>query len=287
VRPGPVRSTGRDPREAKGPRLACSADATLVLDAPRLRRFLPYISPRRNDSLVYFESEVEIEAALDFLRERNGTAPREQRTTLFHLVLRAIARALHERPHLNRFTAGGRLWQRRGVWITFSAKQELTDGAPILTVKREFPAGETLSDLVDDVATRLRERRSGELERVDREMGLALRFPPSIVRPVVALLRAADRFGALPGGMIRDDPLFTSVFVANLGSIGLDAAYHHLWEWGTCGIFVTIGRVRKGPSRRRVLRLRYSFDERVEDGLYAAISIDGMRRSLESPRGLV
>ena len=37
-------------------------------------------------------------------------------------MLRAIALVLAERPRLNRFTAGGRVWQRDGIWLSFSAK---------------------------------------------------------------------------------------------------------------------------------------------------------------------
>ncbi len=261
-------------------------DATPVRNLSTLRRFMPFISPRRSESLVLFDTEIEVDAALRFLAARNRGVPRDQRTTLFHLLLHAISRALHTRPNMNRFTAGGRLWQRKGVWITFCAKQELRDESPILTVKREFPPDETLDDIVTGVRERLTARRGGERSGADREMSLALYLPAFVIRLGVLALRAANSIGLLPRAMIDDDPLFASVFVANLGSVGLDAGYHHLWEYGTCPIFAVLGRVRRREDGKRVVHVKYSFDERVEDGLYAAISLQGVKDCLESPEQL-
>ncbi len=262
-------------------------DATRVRDLSKLRRFMPFISPRRNESLVLFDTEIEVDAALKFSKAYNENVSRERRMTLFHLVLRAIAIALHERPNMNRFTAGGKLWQRNDVWITFSAKQELTDGSPILTVKRRFPENESLDNVVDGVLDRLRTRRDGENTRSDREMGFALHMPAFLIRLALLALRAANGLGMLPRSMIDDDPMFSSVFVANLGSVGLDAGYHHLWEYGNCPVFAVIGRIRKNTRDKRVINIKYSFDERIEDGLYAAISLRGVKERLENPELLL
>ena len=77
--------------------------------------------------------------------------------------------------------------------------------------------------------------------------------------------------------------MFSSVFVANLGSVGLDAGYHHLWEYGTCSIFAVLGRIRRRSDGVSVADVKYSYDERVEDGLYAAITMDGIKERLEDP----
>ena len=126
-------------------------DATLVPDLSAMRRFMPFISPRRNDSVVYFDTEIEIAAAQRFLEERNRKRPPDRQITLFHLYLRSLAIGLHTRPGTNRFTAGGRLWQRNEAWITFSAKKEIVDGSVMLTVKRCFEEDETLEEMVDGI----------------------------------------------------------------------------------------------------------------------------------------
>lgn len=263
------------------------SDATLVRDLSRLRRFMPFVSPRRNESLVYYDTEIEVEPALDFIEERNRSRPPERRMTLFHVYLRSLAVALHTRPGVNRFTAGGRIWQRDGAWITFSAKQEIRDGAKMMTVKRRFDENESLDEMVDAVLDSLRDRRGGDETRSDKEMSLALRMPPFVIRLALLALRAADSLGLLPRKMIEDDPMFTSIFVANLGSLGMDAGYHHLWEYGTCPMFAMMGRIRERHDGVRVMTCRYSYDERIEDGLYAGIALAAIKERLENPTKLL
>jgi len=48
-----------------------------------------------------------------------------------------------------------------------------------------------------------------------------------------------------PASHIEPDPTFTGVFLANLGSVGIDNARHHLYEYGTCSLFSVVGGVRK------------------------------------------
>lgn len=261
-------------------------DGTLVRDLPPIRRFMPFVSPRRNESLVYFAQEIPVDAALAFAAERSRARDPARPVTLFHLVLRAIALVLAERPRLNRFTAGGRVWQRDGIWLSFSAKLRFDDDAPILTVKRRVRPEAGLDAMIDGIHAGLGEGRSGRPSTADREMGLLLRLPPPVVRLAVRLARAADAAGLLPRAMIDSDPLFCSAFVANLGSVGLEAGYHHLWEHGNCPIFCVIGKVRPAGDGRRVVALKWTYDERVEDGLYCARALERLRELLESPEKL-
>ncbi len=262
------------------------SDATLVRGTPAVRRFMPFISPARNHSLVYFSQEVDVEAALEFVERQNRERPDERRLTLFHLILRALTRVLHERPRLNRFVAGGRLWQREGIWLTFSAKTRFDDDAPLVTVKLRLDPHASLDAMIEQIQAALERRRSDHKEPSDREIDWLLRLPPPLVRLAVRLGRALDALGLLPARMIESDPLYASAFLANLGSVGLDAGYHHLWEYGNIPIFCVIGRIREdGAGRRRVV-LKYSYDERVEDGLYCARGLERLRELLEKPTEL-
>jgi len=263
------------------------ADGTLVAGLSNTRRFMPFISPRRNASLVYYTTEVEVGQALAFLDERNRDRPAERRITLFHLYLRALAMALHDRPGVNRFVAGGRLWQRDGVWITYSAKQEILDGSPVLTIKRKFERDEGLLEMVDSFKEELLARRRGKESTADKEVNVFVRLPPFVVRAGVAALRLVDSLGLLPRAMIESDPMYCSIFVANLGSVGLDAGYHHLWEYGTCSNFAVVGRVHDRHDGVPVMEVKYSYDERIEDGLYAAITMAGIKAGLEDPKQLL
>ena len=261
-------------------------DATRVRDLSPTRRFMPLLSPRRNDNLVYFELDVGVERALAFAEERNARRAAGRPLTLFHVMLAALARILHERPRLNRFTAGGRLWQCDGIWITFSAKQRFDDDAPLLTLKRSVDPSQPIDAMVDALLDSLESGRRGERTTSDREVAGLLRLPPLLARAALVLADLADAFGLLPRAMIDSDPLYTSMFVANLGSVGLEAGYHHLWQHGNCPIFCVVGRVKPGADGARVATLKFSYDERIEDGLYCARSLDRLRELIEHPEKL-
>jgi len=249
-----------------------------------MRRFMPYVSPRRNDSVFHLAQDMDVEAALEFLEKKNSERPPERPITLFHLLLRSGSQALYLRPGVNRFVKGGKLWQRHGEWITFSAKIRIEDGAPLVTIKRRFePTRESLDEMVDATYGQIRPARAGKKSTSDKEMGLLLRLPGFVIRAALGLLHFADRFGAVPRGMIDSDPLYTSCFVANLGSVGHEAGFHHLWEHGTCSLFCVMGKIKRGADGRRCMTVCWSYDERIEDGLYSYITIAGIKDRIERP----
>jgi hypothetical protein len=80
------------------------------------------------------------------------------------------------------------------------------------------------------------------------------------------------------------------MFIANMGSIGMDAPFHHLYEWGNIPLFCAVGLEREEiyvengqVKSRAMIPLRFTFDERVEDGLYCLKSIEILKQMLEDP----
>src|SRR5262245_51232686 len=256
-----------------------------------VRRIMPFLMPTKNGAFVLFEQHVAVAPAERFLVDFNARRPAERPATLFHLVLRAIGLALAEFPRLNRFVAGTRLYERRGIWLSFSGKQRLERDAPLYTAKIAFEPGEPLGAMLDRIHAVIAEGRSGRETATDREIRAFLRLPAPVLRLGVRVVHRLDAWACLPASFTAGDPLYASAFVANLGSVGLDAAFHHLYEYGTIPIFVTIGRRYRAPvvdaagtvtSQERVT-LRYTYDERVEDGFYAARALEHLQALLEDP----
>ena len=269
-------------------------DADPIRNLHPVRRIMPFLMPTGNAAFVLFEQQVAAAPVRRYLATVNATRPATHTVTLFHLVLRALGVVFTEFPNLNRFVAGSRLYQRRGVWLAFSAKQRLERDAPLFTAKIGFNAAEPLGAMVDRILVTLNSGRAGRETAADREIRTFLHLPAPILRLGVRAVRRLDAWGVLPQSFTVDDPLYASVFIANLGSVGLDAAYHHLYEWGTIPIFVTIGRLQRVPivlddgtvGSREVFVLRYTYDERIEDGFYAARALERMQALLESPEQL-
>lgn len=259
-------------------------DAKPVKDLSTMRRFMPFISPRRNDSLFLMMQEIQVDAALEYLEKKNRERPPEQRLTLFHLFLRSISQVFVLRPGVNRFVKAGRLWQREGVYLTFSAKRKIEDGSPMLTIKRRFHAeSESLEEMVDGVMGTLRPQRAGKKTQSDKEMSLLLKLPNVVIQLLLKAADFLDYFGLLPKAITESDPLYSSAFIANLGSIDYPAGFHHLWERGTCSIFGVMGRVEERPDGKRSMQVAYTYDERIEDGLYSYHSLEGIRERIENP----
>jgi hypothetical protein len=193
---------------------------------------------------------------------------------------------------VHRFVAGGRLYDRIGVWFSYVVKTRLETGAPFVVVKRRFDLDESLGAMVDGMQELQRQATSGDNGTVDREVGLLMLFPGFIRRILMMFVRAFDNLGILPRGYIEKDPMYTSAFFANMASFGMPAVYHHLYEYGTAGIFCSVGRPatvpgspQTGPDRRRTMQLKFTYDERAEDGLAAWFTIRRLRQIIEDPEG--
>jgi hypothetical protein len=250
-------------------------DGTRVRPHP-YRRMMLFLMHGRNESAVYFEQQLDVSKTLPWLAEWG--ARHQSKATLFHLILHGLATTLHERERLNRFTVGRRTFQRKHVALSFAAKKQMSDDAPLATIKRHFDRDETFPDLVTKMTSEIGVSKSDRKSAMDKELGILLALPGFLLAFLIGLLKRLYAIGLAPRSLVDTDPLYTSAFVANLGSIGIDAAYHHLYEHGNCPLFVTIGQIKNN-----MLTIKYTFDERVEDGLYCAKSLQLLQARIEDP----
>lgn len=264
-------------------------DGQAATEVPGYRRFMPALMPTRNGSIVFLDQQVDVEAAEQFIARTRAANP-DLHPTLFHLVLWSLGRMFDRHPHLNRFLAGGRIYDRDGIWISFTVKTELSDDGTLVEVKHRCDPAQPFADFVRDIETSVAAARAGAEGLADKELSLFLHLPPVLRRGVVRLAGLAHDLNLLPRGFVEGDPFFASVFVTNLGSVGIDAAFHHLYEYGTIPLFCTFGLVHDGvvardgePVVARVASLKFSYDERVEDGLYAARAVKYLCSVLEDP----
>ncbi len=260
-----------------------------MTDAPGYRRFMPALMPTRNGSVVYFDQRLRVDETERFVAATREAHP-DLHPTLFHVVLWALGRMFDRHPRINRFVAGGRLYQRDSITIAFTVKSELTDEGTLLEVKHRFDPAQPFVELVAGLQAAVASTRGGEEGLADRELELFLRLPPALRRGVVRVASAANALNLLPRTFIEGDPFFASAFVTNLGSVGLDSAFHHLYEYGTIPIFGALGRVRETvevedgrPVVARTASMKFTYDERVEDGLYAAGALADFQAMVEHP----
>ena len=262
-------------------------DGDLVRVHP-YRRALGFILTSPNTSVVYFDAYVNAEPLLSYLEEVNERF--EARIT--HCVVAAINMGLHKNPTMNRFVSGYRMYQRRGRWISFSIKKKKLDKkAKLAAVKMLMHDEDTFEDLCRRINEHIYKERSGRTTAQDREMMVLDKLPRPVFVLLFKLARLLDYYNLLPGFFMKSDAMFTSVFCANLGSVGMDAGYHHLYDWGNAPLFIMVGKVRERPwvvdgelTTRKILHLRFTYDERIDDGMSAGDGIQTAVDVLEDPR---
>lgn len=256
------------------------------------RKMFPYMMPTRTESVIFHSQRLKVGRTLAWLKAAN--AGREERISFFHVVLAACVRTLALRPEANRFVAGRRIYQRRAIELSFVVKRELTEQAGETTVKIAFDPRATVAEVAARVNGVVAETRGKASSRDEGTADLIAKLPRCLARLAFAGVRTLDYFGRLPASFIRGDTLYTSVFLANLGSIGLDAVLHHMYEWGTAAFFIVVGRRKKEPVAgtdgalevQDVVDMTVSIDERITDGFYYANTIRLLSRLIENPAEL-
>ncbi len=261
-------------------------DGTYIKTHP-YRRMMFFLFPTRNESVVYFDDFVKVDNLLRFIKEANEKI----HVDITHMAVTAYGLALSTQPKMNRFTVGRRLYQRNGRFLSFSMKrQKLGKEAKIAVVKMKVEDKDTFENYVQRVNQKIGIERSDKVTYTDKELNLFLRLPRFILSKAIRVFYWLDYHNCLPGAFIVNDVMYTSGFIANLGSLKMGAGYHHLYEWGTCPLFLMLGKIEERAMvedgqvvARRVLHIRFSFDERIDDGLNAGKGIESLRAILEDP----
>jgi hypothetical protein len=251
------------------------------------RKLMMHIMPTRNESVVYYDTYARVDQLEAYLEAVN----KRFHADVTHLLVACIAVAFKQSPSMNRFVVGRRLYQRRSLWLTFSMKREkLNRKAKLSAVKRRIDDNETFYGMCKALNDSIAVERSDKKTYLDKELGLLARVPRPVLRVGVALLKKLDYYGLLPGSFIKNDAMYTSCFIANLGSLGMKAGFHHLYEWGTSPLFAMVGRAEERALVedgkvviRKVLPLRFSYDERIDDGLNAGYGIKAAVDTIENP----
>ena len=266
-------------------------DATLVRNLDPLHWFLPYIYPDRADNEAFIREEFDLTNLNAFLEKKNVGLDHAHRYTIFHAVAAAIVKAVTLRPKMNRFIKGCRLYQRDELSLGFVVKKQFRDDGAEGLAFIKFPEDTTIDTLHDRIMAEIFECRSDKLDNSTKGMEMFTHLPRWLMRIVMWGLHRLDFYGKVPYDLIKADPNYASVFLTNLGSIKLNAAYHHLSNWGTTSVFVIVGekavkpvfREDGGYDMRDTLSIGITLDERIADGYYYAQTVRLIKKLIDCP----
>ncbi len=266
-------------------------DGVRVRGLDAMHVFMPYLLPNRTDNEAFIQEAVDLTAVNAFLARKNADNP-DYKYTIFHVVTAALAKTIYQRPKLNRFIQGHRLYQRNEILLAFVAKRIFSDDGDEALLLINCDENTTVDTLHDTICQRVsRSRKEGSVDDTTKIMNALSGLPRFVLRLLVRLLNFLEYHDMLPAFLRYADPYHSSVFISNLGSIRLNAAYHHLANWGTNSLFVVVGEKYEKTVQKEdgttetteMLPLGITLDERIADGYYYAKSIKLLKHLLAHP----
>ena len=266
-------------------------DGWWLRELPGMTQFTPHLYPNRADNEAYINVDIDLRPLDDYLAKKNAGRT-EDKYTYFHLISAAIGKAFVLRPKMNRFIAYNRVYQRKYISVAFVVKKKFEDKSEEGLAFQYFDENSTLDGYHQELMQTIHQCRRTDVKDPSSDMmDRLVRLPRPILRLVMHTLFFLDRHGKVPQGIIATDPNYSSIFISNLGSIGLECGYHHLTNWGTCSIFCIIGEKSKRPvfhedgtvEMREMLDLGLTIDERLADGYYYSKTIRLLKKLLETP----
>lgn len=257
----------------------------------------PYIMKTRNTSLNYISDSIDIEKAEEYIRKK-----RKEGLTSFgmlHLILTIYARTVSQRPAINRFIRGQRVYTRDHIEVMMTIKKEMTLESPDTCIKFYMQPGASPEEVYHSF-NKLIEENKAKTNKNDGESGfdkltkLLAYIPGLVLRFVVALLRFMDYFGLLPRFLTHLSPFHASLAITSMGSLGIPPIFHHLYDFGNIPVFLAYGAKRKcneldklgNVIQKKYVDITVVTDERICDGFYFASALKMMKSLFNNPEQL-
>ncbi len=244
--------------------------------APGMQTVMGYLYPKRTDCEVYMHDSIDATELMKYLEQKNEG--RENKMTIFHCALTAMARMLKERPKMNYFIQGYRMYEHNDITISFVAKRRFADGAQETLMVYKAKDEDTVEDVSKRVIGDVKEARKSEVATggIDELLDKFAAMPRLLLIILIRIIRWLDFWGINPKFLTDGDPNYTSILTTNLGSIKAPAIYHHLNNYGTNSMLVAYGTLHKEDVKmpdgtvqeRDLIDVGVTLDERIADGFY-------------------
>lgn len=269
-------------------RLGDRKEGRRVRTLPAMSQFTPFIMKTRNDTQNQFEDVIDItnvEKYLDLKHEEGYTD-----MALLHVILAAYVRIVADRPGVNRFIAGQRVFARKNIECVMTIKKEMSLESPDTCIKVEFDPRDDIYNVYKKFRTEVNKAISEDTD-FDSTAGILAKLPRFVLRGVVRLLNWLDYHGWLPKALLKVSPFHGSMIITSMGSLGIPAIYHHLYNFGTLPVFISYGNIftadaikRDGTrERHHFITIKVVTDERICDGYYYASAFKRLKRYMLHP----
>ena len=265
-------------------------DAKYLKDIDGMHFIMPYMLPNRCDNETFFSFRIDLTNINEYIRKKNASNP-EYKYNMFQCVIAATLKTITLRSKLSIFIHNYKMFRRNDITTAFTVKQEFSDdGAEVLAFIRSKPDW-TIDDLHNELHRQLLKLKDKEFkDDTSSIFDTVNAIPKFISHPLMKFLAWLEKHDWIPKALIETDPYQSTVYFANLGSIGLPSGYHHLTNWGTTSLFMVIGKMGRMPFYvndtvvfKDGVELNMTVDERIADGYYFAKSMRLLQYFLNNP----
>lgn len=249
--------------------------------------------PKRCDSDVFVNQKIDITNLVSYIEKYNKKNP-EDKITYFHAFCTAIAKTVYNRPYLNRFIINKNFYERNNVSVAFAAKISFEDSSREVLSVINVDDKDNILTLRDKIKGRVNDIRKAkdDLGSTDKTMEFLGKLPKHLLSFAAHIIKFLDNHDWLPKSITSDSLYHSTVLLSNVGSIGGDALYHHLTDFGTNSILMTMGRIYKEEvvdengkkSLRSFCDFGVTLDERIADGFYFIKSLRYFEEILNDPK---
>lgn len=255
-------------------------DGRLIKNLEPMQQIMPYIMKTRTDSMNMYEDVIDCSLLDAYIKEK---AEEGIRLDYMQVIIAAMVRLIALRPQLNRFVMNGRIYAREKIWVSFVVHHRLRDGDTGTTIKLCFDGTETIFEIAQQVKEAILKETTQHVGENDTDKLMRLimkKIPSFLIKFVVNSLLWMDKHNIMPKRVVELSPFHTSLFVTNLKSLGINHIYHHVYNFGTTGLFFAMGKEREAAtswrgeiSTQKQMGYGLVMDERFCDGLYFALSL--------------
>jgi hypothetical protein len=267
-------------------------------DGRRLRTLDPmanvatYLMATRSGSQNLFSDAVDIEKMNKYIHEkRNQGLPN---FGAMHVLVGAYVRTISQKPGINRFVNGNRIYARNNIEVSMAVKKTLELNAPETMIKFIFEPNATIYEIYEQMTQKISEfqQASDEQSAFDKLVYLLNYIPRPIMRGTVNLLKWLDYHGWIPRFLTLLSPFHGSLVITSMASLGINPVHHHLYNFGNVPVFIAFSATRHQKELTKtgdVVDKRYfdftiSTDDRICDGHYYASAVKDIKKYLLNPQ---
>ncbi len=250
---------------------------------------VPYLMKQRNESCNLIADTVNVTRLEEYVRQKREAGMKNIST--MHVLIAAYCRTASQRPAINRFIRGQRIYTRRSIEVSLTIKKEMSLESPDTVVKIKLEPDATLADVYKKLNEEIVGYRNNPGGDLDETSGFLAHIPGVLLRGTVGFLRFLDYFRLLPRSLQKISPFHSSMYITSMGSLGLPAIFHHLYDFGTCPMFIAFGAKRRryevNPDgsvyKNKFMTINLTVDERICDGYYFASAFKLFKSILNDP----